>query len=172
MADDSREPAPWRLFLRALGYGAGCGALLGIASLAPLVAQLVVHRSDVPIVVLYCVCAALVGGVVGSVVGLLGGAVLVMADADKPGNERRARPLAGATAGAPFIILVMLGLGADPEAWSGSWILDGWLLVFVTISVLTGAAVGPRVARGRPDRLRGRPDDRRARGLRRIGALR
>ncbi len=171
MSESLREPVPFRLFARALGFGSACGAMLGVASLAPVVALVIVSPSGLGIVVLYCFCAAVVGGIVGSVVGLLGGGVLVMANADKPGNEWRARRVGGATAAAPFVGLAMLGLTLDPAPWSGPLPLDGWLLVVVVMSVVTGAAVGPRVALGRTDRLPTRSDNRRTRPWRRCSAL-
>jgi cytochrome bd-type quinol oxidase subunit 2 len=147
MAEQSGGPVPWRLFARALGYGAGCGAMLGVASVALLVRQL----GDLVFVVVYTPYAVLVGGVVGSVVGLLAGAALVIAEADMPANEHRARPVSGAVAGVLILGFALWALALDPEA--APWEMGGWLWWFAVavMSGVTGAAVGPRVARGRAD---------------------
>ena len=176
MAEQAGEPVPWRLFARALGYGAGCGALLGIASLAPLVVLQVARPSGLIIVELYCACAAMVGGFVGSVVGLLGGAALVIADGDKPGNEQRARSLGGTAGAAPFVGCLVLGLATDPgsgsEQWTlGSWLFVIWFFVVAVMSVVTGTVVGPRVARGRQGLGRPGFDDHRGRVSLRCSAL-
>ena len=172
MPERYREPAPWRLFGRAWGYGAGCGAMLGVASLAPLIVFLVEDPSELSVVVLYIVCAAIVGGIVGSVVGLLGGAALVMADADKPGNEDRARPVGGIAGGSPFMFVALGWLATLPGVGSEPTMYDCWVLVVAVLSVVTGAAVGPRVARGRSERVRSGFDSRGTRALCRRTLLR
>jgi cytochrome bd-type quinol oxidase subunit 2 len=169
MTADLREPAPWRLFARAWGYGAGCGAMLGVASVAPLI---VVDPSEPGVVVFYSVYAAIVGGIVGSVVGLLGGAAIVMADADRPGNEHRAGSVGAIAAASPFLLFAAWWLASIPGMGPELWLDDGWVLVVAVVSVTTGAAVGPRVARGRSERLPARGGNRRTRTLCRRTALR
>jgi hypothetical protein len=130
---------------RSVVLGGVCGMALGVAGLLVLAA----YPWDPTELLFYTPYGAIVGGVVGALVGLFSGGVLLAAGPRVIADLRRTRVTAGIACGGPFVF-VAGWLVAGTDGALRPWSLGNpvwWLIVGVLASVIGGAVAPCAISR-------------------------
>ncbi|HEY0869774.1 MAG TPA: hypothetical protein VGD55_05220, partial [Acidothermaceae bacterium] len=135
---------------RSVGFGVTSGAALGVAGFGVLAVYPWESPSFIALPV-FDLFAAVIGAVMGGLVGFICGLLLVVAGPMARGDGRTVRRISSIGACAPFVLLAVL----DAENGGVAWELGGWFwwLIVAAMAFAAGAAIGPHVVGGRADPL-------------------
>jgi len=155
---------PGRVVGRSLGYGAGCGALFGILTLAVIVSVLGLASRQagfLAAIFFFSPWAAFIGSVIGTACGILACIPLLLAgDTDRrnPSRSRRFRRKRASLAGGGGAALLPAVLAIWAAA-RGDQASAGLLLCVTAMAAAGGMTLGPRVLYGRRVRARSARND-------------